>query len=160
MQWLFFKEFPASSCCSSRQTSLEPERQQLDTNFSRGPVFLLGRRNGCRKNSGLGGVRRRSRFSCLSDETVCNFWCVVKKRRPLVFLTELRNFSRPGRGGLLPPCSISARFVISRVLIQTQEVGSEEEAEKRAELFYKIISDRNIYGHWCVCVYMCVQREH
>ncbi len=77
VQWLFSKSssfLPARY--GARQPLLEPERQQLDTNFSQGPIFI-GRWNGRHKTAAsvvfTGGV-----VSCLSDETVCNFSCVVK----------------------------------------------------------------------------------
>lgn len=52
----------------------------------------------------------------------------VLHRRPLVFLTELRNFSPLGRGGLRFPCSISVHAAISRVQFQKNEVRLEMES--------------------------------
>ena len=60
----------------------------------------------------------RDRLQCL----------VCCKGGLFVFLTELRNFSPPGRGGLPPLCCISVQFVISAVLSQKQEAGLEEKA--------------------------------
>lgn len=85
VQWLFSKsfQFPPGARHRPDGPSLEPEWQQLDTNFSRGPIFI-GWRNGRHKTAAsvvfAGGViflsewRDRLQFLVRCKGSLLFFW--------------------------------------------------------------------------------------